>query len=69
MCETLNVKIGEHIGISSLTKKQVKPKHSSEGNQLLFSNHSASFDNFSILTRESKKFFLHLKESQLIIRD
>ena len=26
----LNVRIGEHIGISPLTKKQVKPKNSSE---------------------------------------
>ena len=31
-----NVRIGEHIGISPLTKKQVKPKNSSVPDQLLF---------------------------------
>ena len=38
----LNVGIGEHIGISPLTKKQVKPKNSSVADHLLFCNHSAS---------------------------
>ena len=51
----LNVRTGEHIGISSLTKTQVKPKNSSVANHLLFCNHSTSYDNFSILTRENKK--------------
>ena len=36
---------------------------------LLFCNHSASYDNFSILTRENKKRVLELKESPLIMRD
>ena len=40
----LNVRIGEHIGISSLTKKQVKPKNSSVGDHLLFRDHSPSYD-------------------------
>ena len=65
----LNVRIGEHIGISPLTKKQVKPKNSSVADHLLFCNHSASYDDFSILTRENKKFLLELKESLLIMRD
>ena len=65
----LNVRIGEQIGISSLTRKQVKPKKSSVADHLLLCNHSASYDDFSILTRESKKFLLELKESLLIMRD
>ena len=65
----LNVRIGEHIGISPLTRNQVKPKNSSLADHLLFCIHSASYDDFSILTRENKKFLLELKESLLIMRD
>ena len=65
----LNVRIDEHIGISPLTKKQVKPKNSAVANHLLFCNHSASYDDFSIITVENKNFLLELKESQLIMRD
>ena len=63
----LNVRIGEHIGISPLSRKQVKPKNSSVADHLLFCKHSASCDDFSILTRENKKFLLELKESLLIM--
>ena len=60
----LNVRIGEHIGISPLTRKQVKPKNSSVTDHLLPCNHSASYDDdFRILTRENNKFLLELKES------
>ena len=65
----LDVRVGEHISISPLTRKQVKPKNSSVANHLLFCNHSASYDDFSIATRANKKFLLELKESLLIIRD
>ena len=65
----LNVRIGEHIGISPLTRKQVKPKNSSVADHLLLCNHSASYDDFSILTRDNSKFLLELKESLLILRD
>ena len=57
----LNVRIGEHIGISPLTRKQVKPKNRSIVYHLLLSNHSASYEN--------KKVLLELKESLLIMRD
>ena len=69
MCEAIECTIGEHIGISPLTKKQVKPKNSFVADHLLLCNHSASYDDFSILTRENKKFLLQLKESLLIMRD
>ena len=54
----LNVRIGEHIGISPLTRKKIKPKGSAVSNHLLFCNHSASFENFSVLTKEKKKLLL-----------
>ena len=38
----LNVRIREHIGISPLTRKKVKPKGSALSDHLLFCNHSPS---------------------------
>ena len=65
----LNVRIGEHFGISPLTRKQVQPKNSSVADHLLLCNHSVSYDDFSILMRENKKCLLELKESLLIMID
>ena len=56
------------IGISPLTKKQVKPNNSSVADHLLFCYHSVFYDDFSILTRENR-FLLELKESLLIMKD
>ena len=58
----LNVRIGEHMGISPLTEKKVKPKGSVFSEHLLLCNHSPSFENFSLLTKENKKFVLEVKE-------
>ena len=63
----LNVRIGEHIQISPLTKKKVKPKGSAVSDHLLLCNHSPSFKNFTVLTKENK-LLLELKESLLIMR-
>ena len=67
----LNVRIGEHIGISPFTKKQVKPNNSFVVDHLLFCNHSASSDNANILffLQESRKFLFKLRETLLIMRD
>ena len=65
----LNVRIREHIGISPLTRKKIKPKGSTVSDHLLLYNHSPSFENFSVLTNENKTFLLELKESLLITRD
>ena len=65
----LNVRIGEYIGISPLTKRQVKPKNSCVADHLLFCNHSASCGSFNILKRENKEFLLELKKSLLIMRE
>ena len=64
----LNVRIGEHMGISPLTRKKVKPEGSAVSDHLLLCNHSPSFGNFSVLTKENKKFWLELKESLLMMR-
>ena len=48
------LRIGEHISISPLTKKQVT-------NHLLFCNHLASYGDFNILTREKKKLYYNWK--------
>ena len=60
----LNVRIGEHI-----TRKQVKTTNSSVADHLPLCNHSASYDDFSILTHDNSNFLLELKESLLILRD
>ena len=51
----LNVRIGEHIGISTLTRKKVKPKGSAVRNHLLLCNHSSSFENVSVRTLKFSK--------------
>ena len=51
------------------SKKQIRPKNRSVNDHLLFCNHSASYGDFSILTRENSKFLLELKDSLLIMRD
>ena len=52
----LNEKIGEHIAILPLPKKQVKPEDRSVADHLPFRNHLASYDDFRNLTCENKKF-------------
>ena len=63
-----NVRIGGCIVISPLTKKQVKPKNNSVVNHLPFCNHSASYDDFSLLMQENKTFILELKGNLLTMR-
>ena len=58
----LNIRIGEHIGISPLTRKQVKPQNSSVADPLLLCNQSASYDDFSIVMRENKMFLIEFNE-------
>ena len=66
----LDVRSGEHIGVSPLTGKKVKPvNNSAVRDHLLHCNYLPSCDKFSILAHESKKFLLEIKESLLIMRD
>ena len=55
--------------MSPFIRKKVKPKGSAISDHLLLWNHSPSFENFSVLNKENKKFLLELKESPLIMRD
>ena len=50
----LNVRIGEHNGISPLTKKKFKPKGSAVSGHLLLCNHSPSSEKFCVLTKGNK---------------
>ena len=66
----LKVRSGEHIGISPLTFKKVKPLvESSIRDHLLFCNHDPSFDDFTVLAQGTNKFLLEIKQSLLIKRD
>ena len=64
------VAASEHLGITPLTGKFVKtPKKSAILDHRLLDSHKASFDNFSILLKESNAFKLQLKKSLLISCD
>ena len=66
----LDIRSGEHIGVSPLIGKKVKPSNNSAiCDYLLYCNCLVSFDNFSILARENKKYLLEIKERLLIMRD
>ena len=69
MCETLECKNWGTYWYINTYKKQAKPKKSFAADHLLFCNHSASYDDISILKRENRNFLLELKESLLILRD
>ena len=60
--------IREHLKITTLTQKKVKPKASAVSNHL-FCNYSPSLKNNSVLTKENRKFILELKEGLLVMRD
>ena len=66
------VRIYEHLGISHLTEKKVNidnNKLTAIQEHLLCCNYSPSFEDFSILTRESNDSKLKIMESLLIARD
>ena len=66
----LSIRSGECIGVSPLTGKRVKPSNNSATcDHLLHCNFLPSFENFSVLAHENKKFLLEIKGSLLIIRD
>ena len=69
MCETLECDNWQTYWSITTYQQTIKPKNSSVTDHLLFCNHSTPYDDFSILTREDKKFLLDLKESPLIMRD
>ena len=65
----LDIRPGEHIGVPPLTGKKGKPSNNSAiCDHLLHCNFLPSFDNFSVLAHENKKYLLEIKESLLIMR-
>ena len=66
----LELRSGEHIGVSPLAGKKVKLiKNSAVRDRLLHCNYLQFLDNFSILAHENKTFLLKIKKSLLIMRD
>ena len=66
----LDIRSGEHTGVPPLTGKKVKPSNNSAiCDLLLHCNFLPSFENFSVLAHENKKYLLEIKESLLIMRD
>ena len=64
------VRSGEHIDTSPLTNKRVQPrKDSASCHHLLNLNYSPTFEDFSVLCHENKKYLLELKEKPHAIRD
>ena len=66
------LRICEHLGISQLTDEMVKidnNKLTTIQEHVFCCNYSPSFEDFSILTRESNDFKLKIMESRLIARD
>ena len=62
----LAVRSGEDIGISPLTNKRVQPrKDSAVCHHLLNWNYSPTFEDFSVLCNENKKYLLELKKAFL----
>ena len=57
---------GEHIGVSPLTGKKVKPSNNSAiYDHLLHCNFLSSLDNFSVLAHKNKKYSLEIKERNI----
>ena len=69
-CRHLNVRVGEHLGVSPLTGKELKSKKFTAVNDhKLFSDHIVSIDDFKILRTSDSDFNVKVKESILISRD
>ena len=69
MARVSDIRSGEHIGVSPLTGKKVKPINIGfVCDHLLHCNYLPTFNNFSILAQKNKKFLLEIKESLVIIR-
>ena len=69
-CWHLNVRVGEHSGILSLTGKKWKAKTTTAvKDHMLFCDHIVSLDNFKISASSNSEFHLKIKESLLISRD
>ena len=65
----LKVRASEHIGISALTGKKIKPTRSAVSDHHQTCTHQSSFDDFKVLSRGGETPILEIKESLFIMRD
>ena len=70
-CQHLSVRIGKHLGVSTLTGKKFKKskKSTAAKDHMIFCDHIVSIDNFKILATSDLDFQGKVKESLLISRD
>ena len=69
-CRHLNIRVGEHSGVSPLTGKKSKTKKTTAiKDHMLFCDHVVSLEDFKILASSNSEFHLKIKESLLISRD
>ena len=69
-CRHLNIRVGEHSGVSPLTAKKSKAKTTTAiKNHMLFYDHVVCLEDFKILASSNSEFHLKIKESLLISRD
>ena len=69
-CQNLNIRVGEHSGVSPLTGKESKAKTTTAiKDHMLFCDHIVSFEDFKILANSNSEFHLEIKGSLLISRD
>ena len=69
-CRHLNIRVGEHSGVSPLTGKKLKAKTTTAiKDHMLFCGHLVSLEGFKILASSNSEFHLKIKESLLISRD
>ena len=69
-CRHVSVRVGKHLGVSSLTGKKSKSKKStSVKDHMLFCGHNVSIGDFKTLATRDSDFHVKVKESLLISRD
>ena len=69
-CRHLNIRVGEHSGVSYLTGKKSKAKTTTAiKDYMLLCDHVVSFEDFKILASSNSEFHLNIKENILIARD
>ena len=64
----MNVRVGEHSGVSPLTEKKPKAKRTTVvKNHMLFCDHVVFLKDFKILASSNSEFYHKIKESLLIL--
>ena len=64
-----DIRPGEHIGLSPVTGKKVKPQIAVLFVIIYSTVFLPSFDNFNVLAHENKKYLLEIKKSLLTLRN